>query len=116
MESQLTRLESITEVVAVVQAVEGAKLRKDIPLRPGVTFFSKQDYWLYQEIQDERICQVCRANADIGVFNGLHLRARFPYLVILDENMIGGLESGGGGLAHPNCRCFLIRQIIPMEA
>lgn len=104
MENQLTRLQSIAEVVAIVEAVEGAKKRKDFPLRPGVTFFSIWDVWLYQSVMDARICPICLGHEETDVFRGNHLRATFPYLEIIDENTIKVN-------AHPNCRCYLMRQI-----
>lgn len=103
-------LSEIAEVVAVVQAVEGAKKRKDIPLRPGVTFFSIWDEWIFNARSDGIVCQQC-ANLDGQTFRGHHLRARFPYLKIQDENTITGLDSDDRGLVHPHCRCVLVRQI-----
>lgn len=108
MESQLTRLQSIAEVVAVVQAVEGAKKRKDFPLRYGVTFFSKHDTWLYQAIMDDRLCPICDRHDDTAEFNGLHLRAKFPYLEIIDENTI---KVHAHLPRDDNCRCVLVRKI-----
>jgi len=104
--SQLVR-----EVVAAVIAVREAKKRIDFPTRYGVTFFSVHDVWLWQSALDSKVCPVCDANEDKGEFRGNHLRARFPYLVILDENTIGGPGAGGDGLVHPNCRCRLVRKL-----
>lgn len=96
-------MSQIANIVEVVKAVE-AKKRKDFPLRPGVTFFSEQDVWLFQEIQDERICIICRTAAIIDQFLGNNLRINFPRLELIDENLIKAN-------VHKNCRCFLVRQI-----
>ena len=95
-------------IVEVIQAVEGAKKRKDFPLRPGVTFFSILDVWLYQAVMDERLCLICDRHDDVGEYRGHHLRVRFPYLEIIDENTI---KAHAHMPRDDNCRCFLVRQI-----
>jgi len=103
-----------TTIVEVIRAVEAQK-RRDFPTRPGVTFFSGKDIWLYDPREDTITCQQCLAYADMassmGGLNGNFIRALFPYLVILDEDEIGGPGEGGDGLVHPNCRCRLHRFI-----
>ncbi len=104
--SQLVR-----EVVAAVAAVREAKKRRLFPTRPSVTFFSIHDVWIWQSALDSKVCPTCDGYENMGEFRGDHLRAKFPYLVILDENTIGGPGDGGDGLAHPNCRCRLVRKL-----
>lgn len=105
----------IQEAVRAVHALREAKKRIDFPQRPKTTYFSGQDIWLYDARADFKVCPICLGYADqassMGGFNGNYIRGLFPYLVILDENSIGGPGSGGDGLAHPNCRCRLIRFI-----
>jgi hypothetical protein len=91
---------SPTTLVNVVAAIEEAKRRIFID---GVTFFSKNDIWLYIEIGDQKLCNRCRFNAQHQPFTGDYLRALFPYLEILDANTIAVNE-------HPNCRCVMVRQ------
>lgn len=101
---------TVVRVVQSVQALQKARQRK-IPTRPGVTFFSENDVWVYDARADTKVCPTCRIAETIEHFRGNNLRINFPNLVILDENTIGGPEPGGGGLVHPNCRCFLHRVI-----
>ena len=95
------------EAVRVVEAI------KRIPLdqRPGVTYFSVWDTWLFQARSDTKVCDLCKHYETWGEIRGDQLRTEFPYLVILDEDTIGGSEPDGGGLVHPNCRCYLTRKI-----
>lgn len=111
---------SLGEIVAVVQAVEciretAAKSRIDFPVTKGTTFFSSQDVWLYEALADQKVCPVCQNYEEMagqmGGFSGNFLRSLFPWLVILDEDTIGGPGNGGDGLSHPNCRCRLNRYI-----
>lgn len=99
---------NIFEVVEAVRAVEGAKLRRTFPTRYGVTFFSEQDVWLYQAVMDARTCPVCTSHEDQGEFHGSHLRAKFPYLEIIDENTI---KVHAHMPRDDNCRCLLVRKI-----
>lgn len=94
----------IIQVVRAVQLVEGAQKRRDFPTRPGVTFFSIQDMWLYHGVTDTKICPVCRAFELEYEFRGNHLRATFPYLELIDENTVKAN-------VHPNCRCYLRRYL-----
>ena len=105
------RLCEVARVVHAIETVEGAQKRRLFPTRYGVTFFSIHDVWLYNAVMDSKVCLICRGHEATGEFRGNHLRARFPYLVIIDENTIGGPEPDGGGLAHPNCRCYLTRKL-----
>ena len=98
-------------VVAAVIAFEGAKKWIPPDQRSGVTYFSMWDTWLFQARSDTKVCDLCRHYETWGEIRGDQLRTEFPYLVILDEDTIGGPEPDGGGLVHPNCRCFLTRKI-----
>lgn len=100
----------IVRVCTIVEAVE-AKRRIDQPQRPGVTYFSVYDVWLFQAVMDTKVCTLCRHYEIANEWNGNVLRSEFPYLTILDENTIGGPGPDGDGLVHPNCRCRLVRKI-----
>lgn len=103
-------MKSIVSIVEVVRAVE-AKQRIETPQRTGVTYFSENDVRLFDARADTKVCPLCRKYETAHQWRGNNLRAEFPYLVILDENTIGGPEPDGGGLVHPNCRCVLKRII-----
>ena len=97
------KLKSRMELAAAVAMVivEGAKRRK----APGwgrLTFFSRSDWWVYHAVADDVLCDTCARNFKDYMFNGLNLRDKFPYLIILDENTI--IVN-----VHPNCRCYLTR-------
>jgi len=99
----------MVRIATVVEAVEEAKKR--IPnVRTPTTFFSVHDVWLFQARMDTKVCPLCRAYETSNEWNGNVLRSEFPYLMILDENTIGGRD-GGDGLVHPNCRCRLVRKL-----
>ena len=101
--------------IEAVRAVQKAQKRIDLKQRPGVTYFSGSDIWLYQLNEIPTTCQDCKSYEDMassmGGLNGNYIRGLFPYLQILDENTIGGQGEGGKGLAHPNCGCLLIRHV-----
>lgn len=99
-------MQEIAEVVEVVRAVEAYPIL--IPKRYGVTFFSKHDTWLYQAVLDDRLCPICDRHDDTAEFNGLHLRAKFPYYEIIDENTI---KVHAHMPRDDNCRCILVRKI-----
>lgn len=102
-------------LTAIKIAQTAAKKRIDFPTRPGVTFFSGQDIWLFEARSDTKVCDQCRSYESqaeaMGGLNGNFIRALFPWLSRIDENTIGGPGEGGDGLVHPNCRCRLIRYI-----
>jgi len=105
--------EHILNAVRAVHAVREATGRIWYTPRPGTTFFSKKDIWIWQARGDA--CPLCDP-LDGTEYTGAHLRATYPYLIILDENTIGGQGYQGGGqagagLRHPNCRCVLVRYI-----
>jgi hypothetical protein len=105
-------MKSITRLVRAVEAVRRIKPEhRHEPGGPRVTFFSEWDVWLFDARLDSKTCPLCRVADDIGEFSGNNLRMNFPNLMILDVNTIGGPEPDGGGLVHPNCRCFLHRKI-----
>lgn len=109
--SQLTSEQQA--VVAAVLAHE-AKTRIDFPLRPGVTFFSENDVWLYDATLDGKVCDHCRAAEIIGEFRGNNLRMNFPDLEIIDENTIlphVHVTLGWRSLEDDTCRCVLKRVI-----
>ena len=89
-------------VVDVVRAV--AAVKRIIPTRYGVTFFSVHDVWLWQSELDHKVCPVCRGHEESHEFRGNHLRAKFKWLIIVDETTIYPN-------AHPNCRCRLVRKL-----
>jgi hypothetical protein len=89
------------EAVQAVIAVEGAQRRKAPGFEP-ITFFGRNDWWVYHAEVDPKLCDKCAANLKHYLFNGAHLREKFPYLVIVDENTIIAN-------VHPNCRCYLTR-------
>lgn len=106
---------AIEAALAVIAVEEGAKKRIDFPQRPGITYFSVHDRWLFDARSDGKVCDRCRNyqrwSDAMGGLPGDHLRKEFPYLVIIDELTIGGPEPDGGGLVHPNCRCLLHRKV-----
>ena len=90
-----------TEIVEVVKAVQ----RVDRTLFPeNITFFSRLDTWRYVAVLDGRTCEVCRQYEGHEEFTGAMLRSLFPFLEIVDVDMITVN-------AHPNCRCYLERVI-----
>jgi len=91
---------------AVVAALE-TKQRIFISQPKSLTFFGKNDLWMYLAIMDDRTCDTCIRYDTADVWHGNELRREFPYLEIHDENTIRVN-------AHPNCRCLLIR-LVPWE-
>lgn len=114
----MNTLSSLIQTVQVVEAVQSvliadAKSRIPPELKGKVTFFTEHDLWLFQAILDERVCPRC-VHHDGNIFPGLNLRFIWPYLKILNVNVIGGPGPGNTGLDHPNCRCRLHR-LLPLE-
>lgn len=97
---------NIASIVEVVRAVEAWQIPAHID--PRVTFFSILDVWLYQAVLDERLCLICDRHDDVGEYRGNHLRVRFPYYEIIDENTI---KVHAHMPRDDNCRCILVRQI-----
>ena len=93
----------------VIRAVEAVKAIQRIPEDATQSFFGAYDVWRYEGVADERLCEQCLEHLLQFYFLGNELRARFPYLTILDANTIGGSEPNGDGLVHPRCRCRLHR-------
>jgi len=90
-------VEEVVEAVLVVDALQ----RK--PEEYGTqTFFGRYDFWIYLPVYDEKLCPKCETHARTLVFRGTELRRTFPYLEIVDENLIMAN-------VHPNCRCELLR-------
>jgi len=98
----------LEHIVGAVHAVREAKKRIDFPIRYGTTFFSYLDFWMWQAELDTKVCPICLQHEKTEVFIGNHLRVKFPYLLILDENTIEPR-------AHPNCRCLLVRFVGPLS-
>ena len=96
------------QLIKIVKAVDAVK-RRPVKAPANITFFSEEDVWVFQEVIDTKVCEICRTAARIEQFRGNNLRMNFPYLVILNMNEIGGGELDGNGLVHPNCRCRLVR-------
>jgi hypothetical protein len=96
----------LTELVDVVKAVIEAKKRiiPDIVDAPGFTYFGARDSWLYFEFDDARICPECRSWGTITVYQGNHLRDKFPFLEVISRDRIQVN-------VHPNCRCYLRRMV-----
>ena len=93
------------EAAAAVAAVLACEAKKRVPSgqRPGVTYFSMWDTWLFQAVMDERTCQLCLHYETAYEWHGDQLRSEFPYLEIMDEMTIKAN-------VHPNCRCYLVRK------
>lgn len=93
-----------SEILEIIEAVEQFE-RKWIPddlKKPGTTFFSPYDYWVFIEHDDGKLCNRCYMISLMGLFLGSELRLMFPYLEIIDEDTIKAN-------IHPNCRCILRR-------
>ena len=92
------------KLIKAVQVVDS--LQRKPELYKTQSFFGELDLWDYVPYFDKKLCPACRAHAHTEVFRGTHLRAKWPYLEIQDENTILPKE-------HPNCRCQLWRIILP---
>ena len=102
--SQLT-----SRKLAVLGAIIAHEAKKRIPPDLKGPFFGEYDLWMYDAVLDNKLCLDCLENEANPRFLGGELRTKFPYMVVLDENTIGGPEPNGDGLVHPNCRCRLRR-------
>jgi hypothetical protein len=94
-------------------SLELAKAITRIPVeftRRGLTFFGRNDWWIFIAVMDDRTCPQCRPKEGMP-YMGVELRGIFPYLRIIGPNMIAGLGVDDRGLVHPNCRCFLVRDL-----
>lgn len=92
---------STDELIGVIEAIEVYEKRW-IPKGINNTFFAETDYWLFVAVDDTKLCWVCFALSIRGNYKGSEIRAKFPYLTILDEDTIMAN-------VHPNCRCQLRR-------
>ena len=90
-------------VLGAVIAHQEANQRIPRPQRPGVTYFSVHDTWLFQAVMDNRTCDLCLHYEVANEWRGDQLRTEFPYLEIVDELTIKAN-------VHPNCRCYLMRK------
>lgn len=100
---------SATEASVAVVAVLAHMEKKWIPPDIKKPFFGKYDLWMYDAVLDNKLCDQCLGHEKTPRYLGSELRIAFPYMVILDENTIGGPGPNGDGLVHPNCRCRLRR-------
>ena len=69
-------------------------------LKGVVTFFSAYDLWDYSNL-NYHTCKECISNA-YGIYQGNELRSLFPFLIVLDEDLISPD-------VHPNCSCAMHR-------
>jgi hypothetical protein len=93
------------KLIAIVEAVKATRRIK--PEHRGefnATFFSRLDFWTYHAVFDTKLCDRCAEHAKTKMFAGSDLRRIFPNLEIIDVNIIAAN-------VHPNCRCFLMRQL-----
>jgi len=90
----------IIEIVRIVEAVE-AKKRLPFDVPKAITFFSKNDEWIFTAVIDNNVCHNC-LQYENQPFTGNLLRTKFPNLEILDLETIHPH-------VHPNCRCHLDR-------
>jgi len=95
----------MSKLISIVKAVDALK-RIPHELR-YVTFFSKEDVWVYHFVSDDRICERCRTYGMQEYFAGNELRKEFPDLVIQSTEVLYAS-------VHPNCRCYLTR-LFPYE-
>ncbi len=96
MVNQVTELQLI-EIAEAVEAV--THIPDDLS---GITFFSENDSWILHTSGQDNVCDACDALAGESIFQGTHLRLFFPFLEIIDENVIAAK-------IHPNCNCYLTR-------
>lgn len=75
--------------------------RKD-PQFKRITFFGEEDIWHYIPVWDEKLCDECLKHARDEYFVGKRLRAKMPYLEIVDEDTLAAK-------IHQHCRCLLTR-------
>lgn len=92
---------SLLQVLKVISITTDAKNRVPNWLRGRVTFFSDYDLWQYYSQQDTRLCLECSRWGN-ALLPGHILRSTFPWLDIMDENLIYPN-------VHKNCRCHLRR-------
>jgi hypothetical protein len=81
----------------VVEAVK--RINIDVPA--AITFFSRNDEWIYTAVYDNVVCDDC-LQYENETLTGDMLRSLFPFLEIQDLETI--MVN-----AHPNCRCRLER-------
>ena len=90
----------ILEVVHAIEAVEATK-RINIDVPKAITFFSKNDEYIFTAVYDNNVCDLC-LQYEHNTFTGDELRGLFPFLEIQDlETILPHV--------HPNCRCHLDR-------
>ena len=98
----------MSQIVTIIQVV---KATQRIPVDSRCTFFSRYDLWMHDAVLDNKLCERCLDYETTPRYLGNELRTKFPHLVILDANTIGGPEPNGDGLHHPHCRCRLLRVV-----
>jgi hypothetical protein len=67
----------------------------------GISFFGSMDEWQYEASEASNMCQDCE-EYNGRVFVGYELRREFPYMEVVNVNMIYPR-------VHPNCNCMLVR-------
>lgn len=97
MLSQLVEVANVAQAAIVIDAMK----RKPEEYERQ-SFFGEYDLWHYIPIFDKKLCDRCLMHARTEYFVGTYLRGLFPYLEIVDANIINAN-------VHPNCRCILTR-------
>jgi hypothetical protein len=87
----------IIEAIRAVEAVQ--RIPQDTPKQ--LTFFSKNDEWIFTAVVDNKVCDLC-LQYENQTFTGDELRGKFPFLEIDSLETISPK-------VHPNCRCHLDR-------
>jgi hypothetical protein len=93
------------EILEVARAVEAVEAKQRVPADTprAITFFSKNDEWIFTAVMDNDVCFDCRQYEN-KTFTGDMLRSLFPFLEIQDlETILPHV--------HPNCRCHLDRTL-----
>lgn len=94
------------KIAAIAIALE-AQLR--IPWEYGhLTYFSRNDTWVYHGIFDEVFCPLCQNAAVPFTYAGSSLRRIFPFLNIVGADKI---EARVHMPRDDNCRCWLSRSV-----
>jgi hypothetical protein len=91
----------LSSLVCAVRLIQLWRDKRWVPEElQGLSFFG-QDQWVFVASESDNMCSDCDAYNG-QVFLGYELRREFPYLEIVDANMIYPR-------VHPHCGCELIR-------
>lgn len=86
----------------ILEAVQAVKR-----VREQATFYLSTDLWSYHAFSDHKLCDYCRAYDGL-IFPGDQLWIMFPYLLIVDKDLI--LPHVHMALwGKDTCRCTLVR-------